>query len=318
MNLKIDPNHQQGLHNSNVYHHLPSSGISTSTNNYNGASLIGGKQTDNSHQLRDICSIQPPLTLNGTTNNNVAIQQQQASPISTSHQHYGALTPVVPQPTQTNVPEHTRHQYGYQSIIQPPGTPDDDDYGHNYQDVPSVNRHLFDTATATTTSCDITMPQMAPLRSVAQARNLPTTSTSSTGDTNHNSNYNYQTSTTNTNKLPHQSAVLNHRQRQQPTHSVTIDHHLTSSSATINNDHPNTTETSELANQPHQQQTSYVGNQLTTLQDTNNTIMSSSNVESCASPFQSPASTPHHLNGNYWTHDIQDYYSDDCLQYSTI
>lgn len=354
MNLKIDQSHHQGLHNNNVYHHTSNG---NGVPNYSVGGHFGGKQlAHNSAQLfQNMSPIQRPLTFNNNSSSNninmVIQQQQQQIPIN----QYSVTTPLQPLPlslplpppppppqqllsqpvqqsvpvTQTNHLTRHEHQYNYSNIIQQPGTPDDDDYKHNYQDITSVNRHLFDTANSchniitTTSSATITA---SPINSSVQsvARNGEMITASSNNRTDNNNYISYQQSIVDSNKATHQrgqpvAAVLDNRPQQQQQHQPSDNRN----SPNNNNNNQSTTENNGLTTNQnqHQQGHSYADNLLNASQDNNNMLnqlshMSSSYIDSCASPFQSPTSTPYPLIGSYLSHDIQDYYSDDCLQYS--
>lgn len=345
MNLKIDQS-QQGLHNNTIYSASNGNGVPS----YNVGVHLGGKQqAHNSQLLQSIYQpIQRPSTLNGSANNSINMVLQQQEP-QVSVSQYGVPTSIArsPQPPPPLPPStttttaliqmaqanhHGRHEHcNYPDIIQQPGTPDDDDYRHNYQDITSVNRHLFDTAatscqniTTTTTSGSATIPPVHTHQTMAQCGKMITTA--STG--NDSNNYIYQQSTminsTSGKMIPHrrgQNAIIsdnrpqqqqqNNQQQQQQQHQL---------SDNRNNPSSNNAPSSELANQNNEPHGSYIENPLSNLQENNNMLnlshMSCSYIDSCASPFQSPTSTPYPLIGSYLTPDIQDYYSDDCLQYS--
>lgn len=354
MNLKIVQS-QQGLHDSGIYHDLNGNGIP----DYSVGGHIGGKQhAHNSQILQNMYPIQRPLSLDGVNNsnsNNISmVLQHQQGPINVysgqtslaEQPHQPHQPPTIQQTPQTPVPmtqdNHHRRQENcdHLSIIQQPGSPDDDDYRHNYQDITSVNRHLFDTATTncqhnlTTTASGIdTIQPVHTHQSMAPCGKMITTSSSG----NEGDNYIYQQSTMANNKIPHrrgpQATILDNRPQQQTPqpqsqsqsqlHQQKQQQQISDNRNSPSNstEHQVNAETNGLTNQSDEHHHgSYIENSLNNSQENHNMLnlshMSSSYIDSCASPFQSPTSTPYPLIGSYLTNDIQDYYSDDCLQYS--
>lgn len=174
--------------------------------------------------------------------------------------------------------------------IQQPGTPDDDDYRHNYQDLTPVINMFYDGAEN---------GQPASSRNSGSESELPPTT----------SNFMYQV----TSGAPKPANHVDDQSRKPPTSGGNI----IRSTALINLNPP----------PQHFQQ----------LQESNNnasiivrattssnsagfhgyphfTHMDGAQIDYCASPFQSPASTPYPIMYNYLPQDNQDYYPPDCMR----
>lgn len=232
MNLKVDQNFQQNQFNSN----------SNNATNF----------TSNDHSIKhngdQNASSDQRIALNTSTNNiNTPIT-------SVSLNDYDQTDPGST--NQTN-------QSARYNILQPPGTPDDDDYQHNYQNMLPTSRNSYNSTTV--------MTQANTTRG-----NGPTTS----------GNFNYQ-----------QSNVKHHRAEDE----------------TLVTDNTNTSTTLMNTNEEQPQFGANV-NAIQTSTASHINFINNSQMDSCASPFQSPASTPYPVMAGY-NQDITDYYSDDFIRY---
>lgn len=245
MNLKIDPAVQQEQFHTSYLN--------------NGQQQPGNNESQPNHER----STEAPKTcLAGGT---LGIRPR---PVSANGQ-YSVPSGASSQPPQS---------YAYADNIQQPGTPDDDDYRHRYQDLsPVIN--LFHGASNS--------GQPVRNRTASAPEQPPSTS-----------NFMYQV-TSCASKTP-------------PTSGIGIN---TQTTALMS-------QTSQHFQQPQEANNS-----------SNNIIGATSNnagpqgypplaqmdgahIDYCASPFQSPASTPYPMMCNYLPQDIHDYYPPDCMRYS--
>lgn len=189
-------------------------------------------------------------------------------PVS-ANSHYSVPPSATSQPPQS---------YAYADSIQQPGTPDDDDYRHRYQDLsPVIN--LFHNGASN--------GQPVRNRTASAPEQPPSTS-----------NFMYQ--------------VTSCTSKTTPTSGIGINTQTTAPMS----------QSSQHFQQP--QETNNTSN--TIIGPTSNNSgpqgypplaqIDGAHIDYCASPFQSPASTPYPMMCNYLPQDIHDYYPPDCMRYS--
>lgn len=205
--------------------------------------------------------------------------------------------------------QQTSRAYTYADSIQQPGTPDDDDYQHNYQDLsPVIN--LFHSGPS-------------------QGRNR--LGSVSASDTRPPSTTNFMYQVTNSGKS---SALGEHSQTSStlaPAGNITqstasqndqnpqhFQQPVSQQVAAINNNNDTTTTTTNTTNSVIIQPVGGSGNAnlASFVGYTTFTHMDGAHIDYCASPFQSPASTPYPVMCNYTQQDMHDYYPPDCMRYS--
>lgn len=264
MNLKIEPSD----------HQYPSNGTS------NGCSTSGNSGHMNNNQTVKLSeSIHHQQAPSSNVDESRNMPPHHTTNMTTIH----TLTPVSGQEYNPSTPipiSQSNHSSSsmssYAGVILQPGTPDDDDYQHNYQDISSTNRHLLSTVTTphlhTQTSTGFT--QLQPHSAIKTSNN--------------------ETCLMDTNLS--NSARLNDANSH-------LGSHTTFSSDLINGGQPSSTSLGLGGGCP-QMHFSHVNSTL---------------IDSCASPFQSPASTPYPQQmGTYISSDIPDYYStSDCMRYTS-
>lgn len=325
MNLKIEPNHD------------PNSGV-IQFNDDPAKQEVSGYP----FQLEDIGRIhrqqpsqlgqqQQQQLLNNNHHNQHQQQQQQ------QQQHSTSSSSASPYEQHHTLPHHSRYTDYSSRTIQQPGTPDDDDYRHNYQDVLPLSGHFLASSSHVTTLQPAHSSQApAPAAPPQQQASISLSGGAASANSNNFAGYHHQqpfgpamvgvtcvttTPTTTDGHTPMMQSMNDGKyissvlQSQPPFNGVAANNVPIIPVSSSGRDHIQST----MA--PHRPTML-----ATTGPPPSNNIhllnhhMNVTHMDACASPFQSPASTPYpSMSSNYPIQDMmmQDYCSSGCRLYQS-
>lgn len=275
MNLKIDPTIHHDQFNSNYHNNEPQQ-----------------PQPQNHSALQLACNnnkpaSQPPETLKINDSSGMTFQNT----VNTVNEESYSIQTSAPSSDQAS------RSYNYVDVIQQPGTPDDDDYRHNYQDI-SAMVNMFNNGSLSNGQTS---------RDRASFETTPMTT----------SNFVYQVSA-GSSRVP---KTVTTRPDQHPPRLTGVQPPEATGGDLLSSTSSNQNHTSQQFQQQHTSQNGPISQTTTDSLGAVQTYpiltyMDGAHIDYCASPFQSPASTPYPRMNNYLPPEHQDYYPPDCIRYS--